>query len=136
MLNVTGRLLNSSMITSMQPLLQVSFVEPGSCRMGPTYTAKSIIAYLHQLFKIQIIFLKTDYAWAAHNPGLHPLYFLSLWNYQSVFLLAVLQQWRGKNYSMSNYVQQVTAETLRKMEQVLPFAPRLVSTTMPLPLNI
>ena len=96
MLKVTGRLLNSSMMTSMQPLLQVSFVEPGSCRMGPTYTAKSIIAYLHQLFKIQIIFLKTDYAWAAHNPGLHPLYFLSLWNYQSVFFVGSSSTVEGK----------------------------------------
>ena len=33
-LNVTGRLLNSFMMSLMQPLLQARFEEPGLCRMG------------------------------------------------------------------------------------------------------
>ena len=73
-LNITGKLLNSYMITSMKPFLQISFEEPSSCRMGLHFIHRKTSLHIYTNY-FKIISLNTDYKWAAHSPGLNSLDF-------------------------------------------------------------
>ena len=55
--NVTQKLLNSFMMTTKQPLLQVSFVEHSLCRMGPHLVPRKAPLYIYtKCLKIELFF--------------------------------------------------------------------------------
>ena len=71
------------------------------------------------MFKSQILSLKTDYQWVAHNPDLNPL---DCWLWEtikeSVFADNPLTVEEIK-YNAPSYVQQVTPEILRTLGAII-----------------